>query len=548
MIDPTAIQKELDELAETLSGHGDVISASRIRQLMIALGGDPTAEDWAATNLQQIIDPGPIAEAIKSRSTPGRSISFLEWLRNGLVLVPLMITWLGISQASEKYQQLVTIDRNQELHSFLYLWQEGFNHTLPNIFILNNLAFGDAILLAVIFILTLATTWRQNLITTQHEKYAELLRMRLSHALGDAALCLAQIRRQQQARQPNNLNDISRYLFQFGENFKQTTEQFIHELEAERKNRGDLTTFTTTLSKMSQDMLAAATSIQQTNTNLTTTLQEILVPVKEIPALVVAATQGLAELKAMTTSLGQLVADQNKWRQELQTVLANGLNQLLTEQQQANQAQHTLLNSALQQLQTTLDQHTTNQQRATQDLRTMLSTLFTQQINEQTRIGGELHSLIHTSFNQLLAEQQKLGVSLLDAASELETGTNALNRVVQVLGKAAAEQTQLLNSMQSLQGEQRKLTSEMAAATAEIRNVLKSVREAGPELRSMAVDVDRFVQALRALPNALKGDMLAPIQHYSSAAAGVNAGANTLEKVALHLESVTTKLDHRLGP
>ena len=87
------------------------------------------------------------------------------------------------------------------------------------------------------------------------------------------------IHRQRQLNQPSNLNDIARYLHQFGEQFKQTTQQFLDELAEERKRRGDLAAFTAALDKMSKDMLAAATSIYQTNTSLTTTLQDILVPV-----------------------------------------------------------------------------------------------------------------------------------------------------------------------------------------------------------------------------------------------------------------------------
>src|SRR5260370_35335939 len=130
MIDLGATKKELERMADVLVKDGDAISAGRVRQLIIAVGGDPSAEDWASTNIQSIIDPEAIAEGIKSHSTPPRWIGVLEWLRNGLVLFPLILTWLGISLATQKYQALVNSDKTQELHSFLYLWQQGVNHTL----------------------------------------------------------------------------------------------------------------------------------------------------------------------------------------------------------------------------------------------------------------------------------------------------------------------------------------------------------------------------------------------------------------------------------
>src|SRR2546423_830888 len=99
MIDPTATNDELVRLTNALANDGDAVSAKRIRQLMIAVGGDPSAEDWAAVDIQSVIDPEAIAEGMKSRYTPARWIGFLEWVRNGLVLFPLILTWLGISLA-----------------------------------------------------------------------------------------------------------------------------------------------------------------------------------------------------------------------------------------------------------------------------------------------------------------------------------------------------------------------------------------------------------------------------------------------------------------
>ena len=514
-----ATQKELERLAKLLANEGDAISAGRVRQLIIAIGGDPSGEDWAATNIQSIIDPQAIAEGIKSRSTPPRWIGVLEWIRNGLVLFPLILTWLGISLATQKYQDLVNADRTQEFHSFLYLWQQGFNHTLPVPFVLNNLALADCLLLATIFILTLVTSLQHNVFAGQNEKRAELLRTSLSHALGDAALCLAMQRRQRQFNQPTNMNDVAKYLFQFSEQFKQTTQQFLNEMAEERKRRGDLTTFTAALDKMSKDMLTMASSIQQTNTNLNTTLQGILGPVKEIPRLVATAGQVITEQQKMTGLLGQLVADQGRWRQELQTVLANGLSQQLAEQKQAAQT-----------------------------LNNTVGSLLSQQTAQQAKMGQDLYTMIDGSLARLFTEQSKLSQEVIKAAGTLEASSTNLGSVIQSLGQATTEQTQVLNVMQSLQAEQRRLTSEMTAATGEIKKVLSAVHDSSPNIRSMAVDIDKFVHALRRIPNDLNSDLLAPLQKYSSAAAEVKTGSETLGRAAQYLESVTKKLDGRLGP
>lgn len=540
------VQKKLGELAGALEDKSDAISASRIRQLMIALGGDPTAEDWRSINIQSVIDPAAIAEGIRSRAMPTRKLGFLEWLRNALILLPLMFTWLGISQASQKYQDLVNSDSKQELHSFIFLWQQGFNHTLNPFFILNNLALWDFGLLLLIFVLTLAATWRHNLFNAEIEKYSEQLRLSLSHALGDAALCLARQYREQQSKQPSNLNEIARHLSQFTLQFEQTTQQFLNELAEERKRRGDMTAFTAALDKMSKDMLAAATSIYQTNNSLTTTLQDLLVPAKEIPKIVIAATQAVGELNTISGEMKQLIAEQGKWRQELQSVLAQELSQLVAEQKRANQDIESTLDTDLRQLNTSLGQQTAVQKQDAQNLHALMRGSFNQLLNERQQDAQKLHTLMSDSFNQLLGEEQKLSQAVITATTDLESSILALGRFVQDLGKAAGEQTQVLTLMQGLETEQKKLTGEMATATAEIKNVLKAVRESAPELRSMSIDIDKFVQALRAIPNALNADLLAPLQHYSSAAAKINTGSEILSKAAQHLENATQKLDGRL--
>jgi hypothetical protein len=561
MIDVLATQKELERLANELDRSGDAIAAIRLRKLNAAVGSDPAAspDDWATTDIQKIISPDAIAEGMKGRAVPGRLVRIFEWARNSLVLFPLILTWLGIWRATSAYEALLSAHSELTNQPFLFLWQQGFGHTLFPPFILSNLALVDFSLLAIIFILTLVVTWQYNLVNTQSEKNAEQLRESLAHALGDATLCLVMAHRQRQQQQPTDLADVARYLYQFGQQFQQTSQQFLNELAEERKRRGDLSAFTAALEKITKDMVSAADSMKQTNIELTAAVKEVLGPVKEIPKLVVAAGQAVAQLNTMVATLGQLVADQGRWRQELQTVLANGLGQLTADQRKATQELHDMLDASMRQLHGSLGQQLTEQRNAAQELRNLLNALLTRLIAEQQQQGqalqnilvvklGEIASQTSASLGQLVAEQQALGEKLADTADALENTVTRLGVVVQGIEDATQEQKKMLVVMQLQQTAQKNLTDEMTAATAEIKNVLKSVREAGPELRSMSVDIANFVRALRDTPTALKAELLDPLKYYSSAAANVAAGSQTLEKAAHYLESVTNKLDGRLGP
>lgn len=561
MITVPETQEALNQLAGELGRSGDTIAARRLLILRDALGDDPAAlpEDWATTDIQKVIDPDAIIEGVKGRAVPEPWVRWLELLRNSLVLCPLILTWLGIWQSTSAYDALLRIHNDLGSQPFLYLWQQGFQGTLLPVFILSNLALADFILLAIILILTFIVTWQYNLVNTQSEKNAEQLRESLAHTLGDATICLAKARRERLEKQPRDLADVARYLFQFGQKFQQTSQQFLDEMAEERKRRGDLTAFTTALENITKEMVAAAKSMKQANTDLAKSIQEVLVHVREMPRLVTAANQAVAQLYAMVGALGKLVADQEKWRQELQTVLATGLGLLTAEQRKATQELYNLLDAFIRQQQGALGQQINEQKNAAQELRNMLNALLTQLMAEQQQRGqdlqnvlavklGEIAAQVNTSLGQLVAEQNQYGQKLLTAADTLETTTSELVLMVKGIEDATKEQVKIVVAMQVQQAEQKKLTDEMTAATAEIKNVLRSVRDAGPELRSMSVDIANFVAALRNTPNVLKNELSEPLKYYSSAAFNVAAGSKKLEEAAQALESVANKLDGRLGP
>lgn len=347
-------QKKLEQLASDLDG-SHATTATHLRELSAAVGGDVSAEDWAATNLQQVINPEALAEGIKARALPPVWLRRLEWLRNILIFAPLAFTWLAISQATDKYQALLTNNNTLTGQPFLLLWQQGFNHTLWGPFILSNLAFWDSFMLAAILILTGIVNWRYSINHAQAEQKADQLREDITLALGDATLCLTtaqRVSRLQLQQQPKDTEAVVKLLFDFIKEFKRTTDEFLKELAAERQQRGSLNDFQLVVERLSNDMISAANSMTRSNSELITLIKDLTGPIKTIPALVATVVQVEADLRAITSSLGQLVTDQaNQWN-TLQITLTTKLDELLRTQNQIGQELTQEQKRATQELQT----------------------------------------------------------------------------------------------------------------------------------------------------------------------------------------------------
>ena len=130
MADITPTIQRLEALAIEFDGT-DPQAARRFRDLADDLrkGGKAMA-DWAFSPLHSLFDPEKLA-ARREGLVERDGLSRAEAWRNVLVLMPLVVTWIGIAWAVHAYSQLVTKDPAQAAQSFIYLWQNGFDHTMP---------------------------------------------------------------------------------------------------------------------------------------------------------------------------------------------------------------------------------------------------------------------------------------------------------------------------------------------------------------------------------------------------------------------------------
>lgn len=126
------------------------------------------ASRLAPFELKSMVDPEEISLAVEDRL--GHLGHAIDTIRNVAILVPIVLTWLSLSAASDAYQQSVAKDKTLAATPFIQLWQTGFPlvHTVTvgpwhfvivreatHWFTFANFAFLDALVLGILLLLTL---------------------------------------------------------------------------------------------------------------------------------------------------------------------------------------------------------------------------------------------------------------------------------------------------------------------------------------------------------------------------------------------------------
>lgn len=195
MIDTSSVRNSLVTLAKKIEST-DYAAAVRLRLLGDAVEGGPYAKGWGASDIYKLINPDLIVERYRSQHASTRDwlVEVLELARNVFIFVPIIITWLGISQATSKYHELLSQCLNkcpdQVSQPFLYLWEQGFGGRLPDVLRLSTVGLIDATILAIIFTLTFIVTLLSNANSREQDLRAQRLHGDLVHAIAGASLCL----------------------------------------------------------------------------------------------------------------------------------------------------------------------------------------------------------------------------------------------------------------------------------------------------------------------------------------------------------------------
>src|SRR5579872_5746423 len=145
MIDTSSVVGALDKLAQQVKD-SDSGASARLTLLSEAVQHNANTSAWAYTDVHAMIAPYSIVERYRNnvqKNGIDRTVTWLETIRNTFIFLPIIVTWLSISQATDKYNELISTAIQQkklDLYSqpFLYLWQQRFGGTLPAFLTLSN--------------------------------------------------------------------------------------------------------------------------------------------------------------------------------------------------------------------------------------------------------------------------------------------------------------------------------------------------------------------------------------------------------------------------
>lgn len=273
-----------DELSNIITAlrNVDTVTADRLKYLDDASNA-PELQDQArvsSIDIYRAIDPTAFEERAAARHFGSTGwISWLEFFRNLIIFFPIFLTWWGLSDATTKYNNLVTQHPDSVTQPFLLSWQRGFSDLGADgsLFTFSGLAALDAGLLATVIFLTFFVDWKRNVSRNVALTRAARDRTALEDALWILEQRFAEIRYKSSPAKALTL------LGQAVEFLPERTNDLLDHMAAERerltvlaekreRQYGDLKVFAKALDSGTVRLASAGNDLQQSYTRLEATV------------------------------------------------------------------------------------------------------------------------------------------------------------------------------------------------------------------------------------------------------------------------------------
>jgi hypothetical protein len=223
------LARDLEAMAASV-GEIDSKSAERLTDLASSLETDESRLRWADVDMRQAFNTEQIAHAYAVKREGGyvpAIVDRVDRLRNVLILLPILLTWFALFEASRNYAQYIEANPDEVGSPFLLLWEQNFAGTAPwwsPTF--SMLAITDAAIIAFIIVLTFYSHGRREAREEAIDKSAVAFQTELDNVLAEATVALAPDRAGRPAM-------LARSVHRLADRFDNSSQELLTRLKAE---------------------------------------------------------------------------------------------------------------------------------------------------------------------------------------------------------------------------------------------------------------------------------------------------------------------------
>jgi hypothetical protein len=489
MINIIEVRGELVRLAEEVEVV-DYPASIRLRHLGDAIVGNSETGAWAKADIYQLISPDSIIEQYKRKHlSPGGLIQTLELIRNIFIFLPIIVTWLGISQATSAYHalldQCLKLCPDQVSQPFLFLWEQGFGGRIAAVFKLSNIGLIDASILAIIFTLTLFVTLLSIANNRRQEREAQHLYARFINVLAQSSLALL---------------TASAPMISPSDSLDSAAKQI------DAMSRHVLNSFNTIATNIGAQFDAVANKIETRFAIVTQQFEALAQGLsRQFTTIENEFARQLGESNRHLQALGHLVGSTNQLAQEIRTAA----DSLRDASEEVSQNLNLLVGPV---------KDLANQQQGLLDA-------ANQSVSYLREAARKL--------SDLDAQQKQLVDQFLDTIGEFDIAIGTIDTVVSTIGDVNSQQKQFLAELEQERQEQAKLSKSITDATIGVKEALDDMHDGAVAIRSVVVDMNDTLRLQKSMTNAGSMDISAIVNGFTSA-------AQTIEKSGQELSDSAT--------
>ena len=322
--EPAADRLELaEELAGMAASVGEVDprAAGRLEDLARAIGSEDGRQRWADVDLRRAFNTERLARVYAVRREGGYASTAIDTatrVRELLVLIPILLTWFALSEASRAYERLIDKDPEQVRAPFLLLWQRGFNgEASPFAPSFSLVAIVDAVVIMGIILLTFYVQGRKEAREDKIALTADNFQGDLDNTLAEATVTLANDRTNRPALLAQSVERLA-------ERFDHSSQELLTRLRVEhdrleqiagRREREfeDFGVFASGMRAGAEETHRLLVDLRQVSTGLQTALEDLTSEVgvsADQQRTLLSAIQGLERLAASGIQSDQAVTRQ----------------------------------------------------------------------------------------------------------------------------------------------------------------------------------------------------------------------------------------------